>query len=604
MCAIVGIIQPRGGIDATVLATMRDRMVHRGPDDAGLYVDAARKVGLGHRRLSIIDLSPSGHQPMTNEEQSVWLVFNGEIYNFKELRSELINSGHVFCSGSDSEVIIHGYEQWGVGCIKRLRGMFAFALWDSQKQKLLLARDRLGIKPLFYHIKDGSLTFASELKAISASPARSFDLDESALYDFFTYRYIPTPKTIYRDVKKLPPANYGVWQDGKLTLTAYWEPAINSRADISEADAAALVLAKLRESVALHMVADVPVGIMLSGGLDSSTIVALAAQATGEPLHTFSIGFDVERHNETRYARLVAERYRSKHHELTVTREMANSLESKIVGLYDEPFADSSAIPTFAVSELARRNVTVGLSGEGGDEIFGGYSWYSAWWRMRGVDAVPRALRQLAALPMRLAPHGFKGKWTLETAALGPIERYGRFISAFSREDKRALLAPSFFQRFDGYDDYWHFRQYWRDDLDVFSRMQYLDLKTYLNDDILTKVDRASMAVSLEARVPLLDHELIEAVLSLPVQVRNRDGKQKYLFRKAIADLLPGEILNRGKQGFSVPFYEWLKKPNLKELEPVLDFKIISGDLVKASKVTGSDLWPFIVLGRWLHCHA
>lgn len=604
MCAIVGMLHPGGGINEKTLATMRDRMAHRGPDDAGLYVDAAHNVGLGHRRLSVIDLSPSGRQPMANEDESVWLVFNGEIYNFKSLRGELAKKGHVFCSAADSEVIIHGYEEWGLDIVRRLRGMFAFALWDSRQQRLVLGRDRLGIKPLFYHCKDGALTFASELKGIRANPALSLQLDESALYDFVTYRYIPTPKSIYRDVQKLPPASYGLWEKGKLTLTQYWDPAFNLRSDICEDEAIALVQSKLREAVDLHMVADVPVGVMLSGGLDSSTIFALAAQTTTDPLHTFSIGFDVERHDETRYARLVAQRYRSEHHELTVTRELANRLESKIVGLYDEPFADSSAIPTFAVSELARQNVTVGLSGEGGDEIFGGYSWYASWWRMKAVDALPRPLRQLAAWPMGFAPQGFKGKWTLESAALGPLERYGKFISAFSREDKRALLAPEFYRRFEGYDDYWHFRRHWRDDLDPFSRMQYLDLKTYLNDDILTKVDRASMAVSLEARVPLLDHELIDAVLSLPVEIRNRDGKQKYLFRKAIADILPPEIIQRRKQGFSVPFYEWLKNPNIKELEPLLDCRIISADLIASRKVAGSDLWPFIVLGRWLQGHA
>ena len=603
MCAIVGKLSKGKRIDRPLLEAMRDTMTHRGPDDAGLWFNAEGTVGLGHRRLSIIDLSAAGHQPMTNEDESIWLVFNGEIYNFQALKQELLQAGHVFRSNTDTEVIIHAYEQWGLASIQRLRGMFAYALWDSKHQRLVLARDRVGIKPLFYAFRDGDLSFASELKAIRIDPDVRCEIDESAIYDFFTYRYIPTPKTIYSGVSKLPPAHFAVLEDGKLTLTCYWEPVFNNRSDISEDDAVVLLQHKLKEATELHMIADVPVGVMLSGGLDSSTLLALASDTTAQPLHTFSIGFDVARHSETHFARMVAERYGSQHHELTVTKAMADSLEHKVVQLYDEPYADSSAIPTFLVSELAVNNVKVALSGEGGDEIFGGYGWYALWWRMRAVDRIPLPLRRLAALPMAFTPTGFKGKWTLQAAALDPISRYGKFISAFSRQDKRHLLAPEFYNRFDGYDDYWFFRKYWREDLDPFSRMQYLDLKTYLNDDILTKVDRASMAVSLEARVPLLDHELIEAVFSLPIGLRNKDGRQKYLFRKAIKEYLPPEILNRGKKGFSVPLYEWLKEPNARDLEPVFDNNFISRNLIRSGKIAGSDLWPFIVMGKWLRSH-
>ena len=604
MCAIVGKLSSSGLVDRRLIEAMRDTMTHRGPDDAGLWLNDEGSVGLAHRRLSIIDLSPNGHQPMTNEDGSIWLVFNGEIYNFQELRDELQKAGHMFRSITDTEVIIHAYEEWGLASVKRLRGMFSYALWDSRCKRLFLARDRLGIKPLFYWHQNGNLTFASELKAIRIDPQVRLTLDESAIYDFFTYRYIPTPKSIYEDVKKLPPAHYAVFEDGQLTLTQYWDPGFSSTAAVSEEDAIALVRYKLEEVTQLHMIADVPVGVMLSGGLDSSTLLALATRSSPQPLHTFSIGFDVQQHNETQYARVVAERYGSRHHELTLTKAMADALEQKVIGFYDEPFADSSATPTFVVSELARKDVTVALSGEGGDEIFGGYGWYALWMSMRHADRIPLALRRLVALPMRLAPRGFKGKWTLEAAALGPIERYARFISAFTRRDKRNLLSPQFYKRFAGYDDYWFFRKYWREDLDSYTRMQYLDMKTYLNDDILTKVDRASMAVSLEARVPLLDHELIETVFSLPVALRNKEGQQKYLFRKAINDYLPAEILNRGKRGFSVPLYEWLKEPNRKDLEPICDNNFISPTLLKSRNLTGSDLWPFIVMGRWLRSYA
>ena len=604
MCAIVGKLSHSGKIDHQLIVAMRDTMTHRGPDDAGLWVNEVGTVGLAHRRLSIIDLSANGHQPMTNEDGSIWLVFNGEIYNFHQLKGELLKAGHRFRSHTDTEVIIHAYEEWGLHSVKRLRGMFAYALWDSRRKRLFLARDRLGIKPLFYWHQDGDLTFASELKAIRVDPQVRLKLDESAIYDFFTYRYIPTPKTIYEDVKKLPPAHYALLENGKLRLTPYWDPVFSSNGAVSEEDAIVLVQHKLKEATELHMIADVPVGVMLSGGLDSSTLLALASRSRPQPLHTFSIGFDVEKHSETQFARVVAARYGSHHHELTLTKGMADRLERKVLDLYDEPFADSSATPTFVVSELARKNVTVALSGEGGDEVFGGYGWYALWWRMRHADRIPRPLRRLAELPMRLMPRGFKGKWTLEAAALDPIERYARFISAFTRKDKRKLLSPQFYKRFEGYDDYWLFRKYWREDLDPYSRMQYLDMKTYLNDDILTKVDRASMAVSLEARVPLLDHELIEAVFSLPAGLRNKDGGQKYLFRKAIKDYLPAEILNRGKRGFSVPLYEWLKQPNSKDLEFICDNNFISPDLLKSKNVTGSDLWPFIVMGDWLHQYA
>ncbi len=601
MCGIVGIVCKEGGIQPALVKAMRDRMFHRGPNDAGLFLSEGGIVALGHRRLSIIDLSSNGHQPMSNEDQMIWLVFNGEIYNFQQLRHQLVEAGHRFRSNTDSEVIIHAYEEWGLAAVKRLRGMFAYALWDSKLQRLVLARDRVGIKPLVYWHDRGSLCFASELRALRANNAIALKLDETAIYDFFTYRYIPSPKTIYQGIKKLPPGHYAVFEHDRLSLTQYWDLKFTGSGTIDETEAIERIRSRLTESIDLHLVADVPVGVMLSGGLDSSTVSALAARSVSGPLHTFSIGFDVAQHDETRYARLVANQYRTNHHELRVTREMGMASEKDIVSLYDEPFADSSAIPTFFVSELARKNVTVALSGEGGDELFGGYNWYTKALQLSKMDIVPLALRQAANRALRATNFGFKGRWTLHAATLDPIERYTLLMSGFLREEKQALLAQGFSQQFDGYDDYWHFRKYWREDLDPLSRMQYLDVKTYLNDDILTKVDRASMAVSLEARVPLLDHELIETVLELPVNTRNRGGEQKYLFKKVVDDLLPREIINREKRGFSVPLYEWLKAPNLRELEPIYDNRFVASDSIKRRAVAGGDLWPFLVLGRWLH---
>jgi asparagine synthase (glutamine-hydrolysing) len=600
MCAIVGKVRRHGDIDRDALVRVRDTMVHRGPDDAGIFINAQGNLGLAHRRLSIIDLSANGHQPMTNEDESIWLVFNGEIYNFRELKLLLEAAGHVFRSNTDSEVIIHAYEQWGINSVERLRGMFAYALWDEPRQSLFLARDRLGIKPLFYWQRDGDLTFASELKAIRADMKTSLPLDQSAIYDFFTYGYIPTPKTIYRDVCKLPPGHFAVYQGARLELHQYWDAPFCARSGISEADAIGMVREKLTEATALHLIADVPVGVLLSGGIDSSTVCALSAEKVSGPLHTFCIGFDVAEHSETAFARIVADRYATKHHELTVTNEMAAALRKKVVAMYDEPFADGSAMPTFCVSELARRNVKVAISGEGGDEVFGGYTWYLDWLRFAFADLLPESMRRLLKLSATSLPAGFKGKWPLQMASLDAIERYVKLMSGLLREEKRTLLAPEFCRQFDGYDDYWHFRKFWREDLDPLSRLQYLDIKTYLNDDILTKLDRASMAVSLEARVPLLDHELLETVLTLPLSIRNPKAQAKYLFKRAVADLLPTEILTRRKKGFSVPFYEWLKDPSWKDLEPLFDHRFLFADRIQRGAVRGSALWPFIVMSRWL----
>lgn len=538
---------------------------------------------------------------MTNENGTVWLVYNGEIYNFKTLKKELIKAGHIFRSDSDTEVIIHAYEEWGIESVHRFRGMFAYALWDERLQQLFLVRDRFGIKPLFYYEQDGNLSFASELKALTSDPDINLTLDETAIYDFFTYRYIPTPKTIYQNIKKLPPGHYAIFKNGKLALTQYWDLPFDQDSRISEAEALDCLRNKLKEVVDLHLIADVPVGVMLSGGLDSSTLCALAAKGMHEQLHTFSIGFDVKEHSETEFARMVADQYDTTHHELTLTREMAMASHKRVESLYDEPFADSSAIPTFAVSQLARNNVTVALSGEGGDELFGGYSWYPLYLQVAKGDIIPSQIRRAIGKQVRRLPWDFRGKWKLSIAGLGPIERYVKFISGFLRSEKNAILSPQFLRRFNDYDDYWHFRRYWREDLDPFSRMQYLDFKTFLNDDVLTKMDRASMAVSLEARVPLLDHELVETVIRLPIGVRNRNTEQKYIFKKAVVDDLPSAIIDRKKKGFSAPMHVWLDKNSTESLQPICDSGILSDNCIRHSKFTGNETWPIVIMSRWLH---
>lgn len=514
---------------------MRDAMTSRGPDDAGMEI--RNGTGLGHRRLSILDLSPAGHQPMCNEDRSVWVVFNGEIYNFAELRRELEGLGHRFVSNSDTEVIVHGWEAWGERCVERLRGMFAFAVWDDRRRVLFLARDRVGIKPLFYYWDGRTLAFASELKALRQCPDLDLAVDPTALFDFLTYLYIPAPKTAYKNVRKLEPGHRLLFDGRRLHAERYWDWNFAPR-PITERKAVEELRALLAETVRLHLVSDVPLGVLLSGGVDSSAVAAFAG-----PVMTFSIGFDVAEHSETAFARAVAGRFGTRHVESTVALAEGKRLLDWMVEWYDEPYYDTSAIPTYLVCREARRHVTVALSGDGGDEVFGGYTHYTRFRRLMAWDVLPKALR-------RLVP-GRSG----ERLRLDPLERYAFLMGGMVEHEKARVPGLA---KFKDYDALWSFRRFWREDLDVPTRLQYLDAKTYLPDDILTKVDRASMAVSLEVRPPLLDHRLMEFVATLPTHVRLKGGRLKYLLKKALEGLLPEEILTRKKKGFSVPLRTWL----------------------------------------------
>lgn len=603
MCGIVGQLGEAGSITAAAVVAARDTLVHRGPDDAGVYVSGDGSVGLGHRRLSIIDLSAAARQPMANRSGRVRLIFNGEIYNFRGLRAELECRGHAFASASDSEVILHAYEEWGASCVARLEGMFAFAVWDERRRALLLARDRLGIKPLYYWHDGPRLSFASELRAVMADRRVPRGLDETAIYDFFTYQYVPTPKSIFAAVRKLAPGHYAWFEDGRLRLEEYWDvdPA---PLRLSAAEARAGLLEHLQRAVREHLVADVPVGVMLSGGVDSSAVAAFASQETAPHLRTFTIGFDVAAHSEAAHARAVATTLGTDHHELVVTEPMALALVPRVIDLYDEPYADGSAIPTLLVSELARRTVKVALSGEGGDEVFAGYHAYAHWLRYQGgTGARSPVVRGACGLLGRLLPRGARGQRRLAMMGADPLRCYAQLMGAFLVEEKRALLAPRFLARFRDYDELWQFRRYWRPDLDPLLRMQVLDLKTYLPDDLLTKFDRATMAVSLEGRVPLLDHALLEFVLGLPAEVRNPRRQLKHLLKAAIADRLPGEVVRRPKRGFSVPWYGWLRDREWELAEPVDE--IFRPDLAASlSAFSREDQWRAVVMNTWLVRHA
>lgn len=558
MCGIIGFISDRV-IGRDNFSESRDLMYHRGPDDCGIWLSKDKKVALGHRRLSIIDLSSAGRQPMSNEDNSIWLVQNGEIYNFLEIRKELIERGHKFKSNSDSEVIIHSYEEWGVECLKKFNGMFAFALWDEKENRLFAARDRIGIKPFNYYFNGGRFAFSSEIKALKNLDKLNLELDYTAIYDFFTYLYVPTPKTVYKHIKKLPPGHYLLFDRENLVLKKYWDINPFNKRILSEKEACNQIEEILNDSVRLRLVSDVPIGVFLSGGIDSSCVVALASKLVNEPLKTFSVGFNIKNHSEIKYARIVSDIFNTNHTERILNLYDAMNILPKIISNYDEPYADTSAFPTYMISKVAREEATVVLSGDGGDEVFGGYNWYEKYIKCNKIaNKIGFLFTPFWRLIRSVYPEKMIGKATLDQISHSSIERYVLLLNGLLKKEKFRYLTEEILSNIPyDYDDYWYFRKYWENDLDIFTRLQYLDLKTYLVDDILTKVDRASMLASLEVRVPLLDHRLVELAFSIDHSVRNKYCKKKYIFKKMLVKYLPETILNREKKGFSIPFFDW-----------------------------------------------
>jgi asparagine synthase (glutamine-hydrolysing) len=558
MCGICGIVSASGPADPERLARMSAKLVHRGPDSDGTFLDGP--VGLAARRLAIIDLA-GGDQPIANEDGTVTVVQNGELYNYPELRRELERAGHRFRTSCDTEVLVHLYEQEGEAFARRLRGMFAVALWDAPRQRLMLARDRYGIKPLYYRAEGGGLEFASELRSL---PRGEIDLD--ALEAFLAFNSIPAPLTIFRESRKLPPGHVLVWEDGQTRLERYARPAPVPESELRQDDEAELVeelRGRLRDSVRAHLLADVPVGVLLSGGIDSSALAAVAAQETGEPVRTFSIGFEERSFDELSDARLVAERYGTRHREL-VLRPDAALLLPALADAFDEPFADSSALPTYLVSRLAAEDVKVALSGEGGDELFGGYYTYVAdllAQRVGGLAGVARPLVERLPTSTARASFDYKAKRFVRGAHLPPLERHHAWKEIFS-PDARAELTG----RRHGFDpvDLYRARFAETEGAEVLARLQDVDLGIYLVDDLLVKTDRASMAHSLEARVPFLDAAVTSFAFSLPARHRVSGFRKKVLLRKAVAPLVPEQIVRGKKRGFSIPAAAWLRG----ELEP------------------------------------
>jgi asparagine synthase (glutamine-hydrolysing) len=568
MCGISGKLyfDPARSVKREVLERMNAVLAHRGPDDAGIYCDGP--IGLAHRRLSIIDLSPAGHQPMSNEDGTIWIVFNGEIYNFQSLRPDLLHRGHRFRSNTDTEVILHLYEDHGTDCLRFLRGMFAFALWDGPRRQLFLARDRLGKKPLSYQQDAQGLRFASEVKAILQDSEVAARPDPVGISHYLTYGYVPGSGSAFLGVRKLPAGHYLTWRDGRTEVVRYWRLRRDQKQERPEEEWCQEILARLEEAVRLRMISDVPLGAFLSGGIDSSAVVALMSRAGAGPVKTFSIGFEEPEYDELKYARLVAERFGTEHHELVV-RPDAAAILPKLAWHYDEPFADSSAVPTYYVAQMTRQYVTVALNGDAGDESFGGYDRYVANLLAASFDRWPGAglLRHAIRCGLHLLPQSgtrtsllYRGRRFLDGLTETPERRYARWFCHFHGDRKAELCTPEFLAA--GGEDALEillaaYRQ--SDAPDFGDATLGVDAGLYLPDDLLVKVDIASMAHSLEARSPFLDHEFMEFAATIPFKLKVRGRVKKYILKRALAGLLPERILHRPKMGFGVPIDHWLR---------------------------------------------
>jgi asparagine synthase (glutamine-hydrolysing) len=600
MCGICGVVsfQPNAPTKRSILLQMNASLQHRGPDDEGYYEDD--QASLAMRRLSIIDLHTGG-QPISNESGDIWVVYNGEIYNFQKVRAALEQRGHTFKTQTDTEIIVHAYEEYGDECVTHFNGMFAIALWDARERRLLLARDRLGIKPLYYWAGADKLVFGSELKALIHHPDVPRQVDLTALDLFLTIEYIPAPRTIYEGVFKLLPGHRLVVEMGKLKVTQYWDVPYQPISQ-SEAECAEILSGLIKESVRLRLISDVPLGAFLSGGIDSSTIVGYMSQSATRPVQTFSIGFEDDTYNELPYAAAVAKHFGTKHH-AEVLQSDHTDLTEKLVSHFDEPFADTSVFPTFLVSELASREVKVVLSGDGGDELFAGYDTYLAEKLDRYYGRLPRPMRQQFLpkfarwLPPQPAKKGLinKVKRMVEGGAFDPSLQHVRWMMFLNSSEKNSLyrsdLQATLYDHLttDLFHDYFEKANCF----DRLSRQQYVDVKTYLVDDILTKVDRMSMAVSIEARVPLLDYHIVEFALNLPARMKLNGGRTKSILRQAVKGLVPQLVLDKSKEGFSIPMKHWL----------CTSLKSMMLDLLSKDSLQKHGYFDHQVVARWIQEH-
>lgn len=566
MCGITGFITKERDAPVGKREILLDKMcriiTHRGPDEQGTLV--AGRAALGMRRLSIIDLK-CGQQPIYSEDGNLAIVFNGEIYNFRELKTELESCGHRFKTNSDTETIVHAFEEFGADCLEKLRGMFAFAIWNFREESLFVARDRTGKKPLFYALTEqGNFVFGSELKTLLAHGEIRKEIDFAALDAYLSFGYVPEEFCIFRSVKKLAPAHFLTFKNGKIETRKYWDFRYAKPLNIkTEAEYAENLRALVKDAVDVRLISEVPLGAFLSGGVDSSAVVGMMSQILDAPVKTFSIGFNEDSFNELKFARIAAKHFGTEHHEFIVTPDLVEIVDD-LVWHFDEPFADSSALPTFMVSKMAREFVTVVLSGDGGDELFAGYTRYVTDKKRSDLSGLPKFLRRSLAAVGESMPHGFRGKNYLYNASLDAVNRYIDSVSHFTEPNKKSLYGADFRAKLNGAGGAGE-RVFF--DLaesvstgSAVDKLLYLDSKTYLPGDILTKVDRMTMAASLEARVPLLDHKLIEFVTQIPAEMKLKGFETKYIFKKALEGIVPREILYREKQGFGVPIEEWINK--------------------------------------------
>lgn len=621
MCGIVGIAYQKARlIEREILEKMNAAILHRGPDEDGFYVK--ENVGLAMRRLAIIDLS-GGQQPIYNQDKTKAIVFNGEIYNFQELRADLEKDGHSFYTNSDTEIIVHLYERYGVDCVQHLRGMFAFAIWDEVEKSLFIARDRIGKKPLLYsHQPNGDLIFGSEFQALLQHPSVSREVDNEAIHHYLSYLCVPAPLTAFKQIRKLEPGHWLIWKNGEIKTNRYWLPNFHNKIKITEQEAEEETLRLLREATKMRMISEVPLGAFLSGGVDSSTVVALMAEFSEKPVKTFSIGFEEEDFSELKYAKKVAEHIGAEHHEFIV-KPNAMEILPKLVEHYGEPYADSSSIPTYYVSRETRKHVTVALNGDGGDESFAGYERYLAMRLSEKYHKIPGVLRKgLIENAVNLIPTSELKRSRLrdlkrfvKAASLSKVERYFKWVSSIDRNTKESLYTEDFKNQVKSVDSA-QFLTQWFDKSNgngIVDATMFTDQMTYLPNDLLVKVDIASMANSLEARSPLLDHKVIDFAASLPESIKLKGAENKSLLKKVASRLVPREVLYRKKMGFGVPITHWLRR-DLKEFlqENLLSEKFAKRGIIKqevvrklvnehinAEKDHVWELWTILMLELW-----
>jgi len=567
MCGICGFsFTDERLVDLDILKKMTKTLQHRGPDDEGYYTDAG--IALGHRRLSIIDLD-TGKQPIHNEDKTVYVVFNGEIYNFLELKRELEEKGHSFYTKTDTEVLVHLYEEIGERCLERLNGMFAFAIWDGKKRKLFLARDRIGIKPLFYAYNGTAFAFASEPKALLQLPWVEGRLDPQGLSHYLSYDFIPAPYSIYADIRKLPPGHQVVYQNGDLRCERYWDLDLTDRVegDLDEGEICELIWAEFCRGVKMRLISDVPLGVLLSGGIDSTSVLAALRYEGVDDIKTFSIGFDDPSFDESKYFRWAASFFETEHHEEVLAPHKLIDIIPQVAAILDEPLADASIMPTYLLSRFTKGSVKVALGGDGGDELFAGYPTYQAFLLARYYEKLPQVIRSLAEAVVKRLPVSFdnmsldfRAKKFINSIAYTPVERHYAWMGTFSPDEKDELLVPGIKRRlkdlnsFDVLHDYLKGKAFSSE----LGKLLYLDTKLYLQDGVLVKVDRASMAHGLEVRVPFLDHRFVELVTGFPEGLKLKGFTTKYLWKKTIRSRIPDEITKRGKKGFGIPVAKWL----------------------------------------------